>query len=73
MLLGLQIHREGYEDYRPYMKDQSQRSSTTREEIERHIPGTHYTQSELDKKVEEQIDAHRHDLQTHDISEKRKR
>ena len=73
MFAGLEIHREGYEDYRPYMRDHSQRSSTTRQEIERHIPGTQLTQTELEKKVEAQIDAHKHDLQAHDISMKRKR
>ncbi|KAF6032676.1 C11orf16 [Bugula neritina] len=70
---GLAIHKESYEDYRPYVKDFSQTSYTTKEEVERKIPGTNLTQLELEEKVGAQLDAHRYDLEEHDIRLQRQR
>lgn len=67
------MHTEGYEDYRPYVRDHSQPHSVTSEEVERRIPGTNLTQTELEQKVGAQIDAHKYDLQEHEVSIQRKR
>ena len=69
----MNIHSENYEDYRPYMRDHSQPSSTTRESVERRIPGTNLTEAELEMKVDAQIDAHKYDLEEHDCRMRQKR
>jgi len=55
------------------VKDFSQTSYTTKEEVERKIPGTNLTQLELEEKVGAQLDAHRYDLEEHDIRLQRQR
>ena len=55
------------------MRDHSQPSSTTRESVERRIPGTNLTEAELEMKVDAQIDAHKYDLEEHDCRMRQKR
>jgi len=54
----LAIHKEPYENYSGYLKDHSAKSSVTRQDVERTIPGTDMTEEELGKRVANQIEFH---------------
>lgn len=63
IIAGLTIHKAGYENYRPHLKNFSQPSAVTKAEVENRIPGTNMTQEELQNKVGAQIDANRRILE----------
>lgn len=72
LVVGLAISKQSYEDYRPFLKDHSQKSAVRKADVERTIPGTNISEEELQRKVDSQIRANHRELGEHERSVMRK-